>query len=202
MFHGQSSPQPSQTTPTNGTDINPNNLQLRTNPATNQIYIQGVSEFYVSQESDVFYHLQRGNAVRAVGETKMNRDSSRSHSVFIIKVERREGEDNIKTGQLYLVDLAGSESVGKTGADGLRLKEVSEDGESIVKHSKKLQASAFRRRLKRIPRLSLILCIIIYLTLLLLPRVGHPHRFQSQSTTGSAHKQKFVLLGKCYKRTQ
>jgi len=63
----------------------------------------------------------------------MNRDSSRSHSVFIVKVERREDgsstnatseETGVMTGQLYLVDLAGSESVGKTGADGIRLKEA------------------------------------------------------------------------------
>jgi len=124
QFHGSAAPKPSVVnTEGGGGAINPNNLQLRSHPTTGAIYIQGVSEFYVAEESDVFYHLQRGNAVRAVGETKMNRDSSRSHSVFIIKVERRQGE-NVKTGQLYLVDLAGSESVGKTGADGLRLKEV------------------------------------------------------------------------------
>ena len=124
QFHGAGAPKPSVVnTEGGGGAINPNNLQLRTHPTTGAVYIQGVSEFYVADESDVFYHLQRGNGVRAVGETKMNRDSSRSHSVFIIKVERRQGE-NVKTGQLYLVDLAGSESVGKTGADGLRLKEA------------------------------------------------------------------------------
>ncbi|GMH83339.1 hypothetical protein TrST_g4350 [Triparma strigata] len=135
QFHGGNAPQPNATSLTNGQTINPNNLQLRTHPTSNAVYIQGVSEFYCSCEEDVFYHLERGNGVRAVGETKMNRDSSRSHSVFIVKVERRDGitdddtEDpeggaGVKTGQLYLVDLAGSESVGKTGADGLRLKEA------------------------------------------------------------------------------
>lgn len=47
------------------------------------------------------------------GETAMNRDSSRSHSIFTIYVEtseKIEGEESkIKAGKLNLVDLAGSE---------------------------------------------------------------------------------------------
>jgi len=47
------------------------------------------------------------------GETAMNKDSSRSHSIFTIYVETSEatknGENKIKAGKLNLVDLAGSE---------------------------------------------------------------------------------------------
>ena len=44
----------------------------------------------------------------------MNKDSSRSHSIFTITIETCEidkntGEDHIKVGKLNLVDLAGSE---------------------------------------------------------------------------------------------
>jgi hypothetical protein len=57
----------------------------------------------------------------------MNDTSSRSHSIFTITVECCEvdsvGEPHIRVGKLNLVDLAGSERQGKTGAEGLRLKE-------------------------------------------------------------------------------
>jgi hypothetical protein len=56
--------------------------------------------------------MDHGTALRMTGETAMNRDSSRSHSIFTIYVETSEmeqGESKIKAGKLNLVDLAGSE---------------------------------------------------------------------------------------------
>ena len=48
-----------------------------------------------------------------MGETAMNKDSSRSHSIFTIYIETAEegadGESKFKAGKLNLVDLAGSE---------------------------------------------------------------------------------------------
>lgn len=50
---------------------------------------------------------------RKVGETAMNKDSSRSHSIFTIYVETGEdgadGQQKFRVGKLNLVDLAGSE---------------------------------------------------------------------------------------------
>merc|ERR1739841_231169 len=60
----------------------------------------------------------------------MNRDSSRSHSIFTIVIECSEtvnqesGDAKIRVGKLNLVDLAGSERQSKTGATGERLKEA------------------------------------------------------------------------------
>jgi hypothetical protein len=55
---------------------------------------------------------------------RMNTMSSRSHSIFMIKVEMLEklenGESKIKAGMLNLVDLAGSERQKKTHATGNR----------------------------------------------------------------------------------
>jgi hypothetical protein len=63
-----------------------------------------------------------------VGSTLMNADSSRSHSIFTIKLEMEDtdsnGEEHIRAGKLNLVDLAGSERQAKTGATGDRLKEA------------------------------------------------------------------------------
>lgn len=56
--------------------------------------------------------LAMGKGNRATGETNMNRDSSRSHSLFMITVESCETSSDaqhIKVGKLNLVDLAGSE---------------------------------------------------------------------------------------------
>ena len=60
----------------------------------------------------------------------MNKDSSRSHSIFTIYVETAQadesGEQRIKAGKLNLVDLAGSERQSKTQATGARLKEATQ----------------------------------------------------------------------------
>ncbi len=50
----------------------------------------------------------------------MNAESSRSHSIFTIHLERAEtdetsGEEHIRVAKLNLVDLAGSERQAKTG---------------------------------------------------------------------------------------
>ncbi|KAL3155594.1 Envelope glycoprotein gp160 [Trebouxia sp. C0009 RCD-2024] len=59
----------------------------------------------------------------------MNQDSSRSHSIFTITVEKLQqgegkGSGHVRVGKLNLVDLAGSERQSKTGASGDRLKEA------------------------------------------------------------------------------
>jgi kinesin family protein 3/17 len=54
----------------------------------------------------------------------MNAQSSRSHAVFTINIERSDigpdGKEAFRKGKLNLVDLAGSERQGKTGAEGQR----------------------------------------------------------------------------------
>jgi len=59
----------------------------------------------------------------------MNKESSRSHSIFSIYIENSVedpagGETKIRAGKLNLVDLAGSERQSKTHAEGKRLKEA------------------------------------------------------------------------------
>ena len=55
----------------------------------------------------------------------MNLQSSRSHCVFTMSVERRvAGSETVRRGKIHLVDLAGSERVGKTGVSGSALREA------------------------------------------------------------------------------
>ena len=63
--------------------------------------------------------MEKGWKNRAVGSTMMNAESSRSHSIFTIHLERCDeddtGEEHIRVAKLNLVDLAGSERQAKTG---------------------------------------------------------------------------------------
>ena len=79
--------------------------------------VQGLEEIIVKSSADIYALLDRGSAKRKTAETLLNKQSSRSHSVFCITVHIREisaeGEEVIKIGKLNLVDLAGSENVSR-----------------------------------------------------------------------------------------
>lgn len=75
---------------------------------------------------DMLNVMHHGNKNRTVGFTNMNEHSSRSHAIFLIKIEMCEaGSTLVKVGKLNLIDLAGSERQSKTGATAERLKEAS-----------------------------------------------------------------------------
>ncbi len=58
------------------------------------------------------YIVILGAKSRSIGETKMNRESSRSHSIFTVIIEgshfNEDGSQHITVGKLNLVDLAGN----------------------------------------------------------------------------------------------
>eukprot|EP01104_Vermistella_antarctica_P016322 TRINITY_DN553_c1_g3_i1.p1 TRINITY_DN553_c1_g3~~TRINITY_DN553_c1_g3_i1.p1 ORF type:complete len:1136 (+),score=354.11 TRINITY_DN553_c1_g3_i1:295-3702(+) len=105
-------------------DSSKGSLQVREDKSKG-IWIEGATEVYVSEENEVFEVMKAGTANRAIAETNMNSESSRSHSIFVVTVQQRNAVDmSNKTGKLYLVDLAGSEKVLKTGAKGQTLEEA------------------------------------------------------------------------------
>merc|ERR1719473_846612 len=64
----------------------------------------------------------------------MNATSSRSHSIFIIRLQQKEvvaGQQKDVRATINLVDLAGSERVAKTGATGDKLKEGANINKSL-----------------------------------------------------------------------
>lgn len=106
--------------------LNPssNHLRIREEPGRGT-YVEGILEVGTEDKNEMLELMSFGSQNRAVAATKMNSDSSRSHSIFLIMVEQREVDTGTKkTGQMYLVDLAGSEMVGKTGAAGTQLAEA------------------------------------------------------------------------------
>lgn len=100
------------------------------------VVLQGLEEAHVKKASDVFGLLEIGSARRRTAETLLNKQSSRSHSVFIVTVSVREvldeGEEVIRVGKLYLVDLAGSENITRSGAVDQRAKEAGNINKSLL----------------------------------------------------------------------
>ena len=83
------------------------------------VRLHGASEACCFDKSDVISLLMRGNACRTVSSTKMNTDSSRSHAIFIMKIEQKDNITGIsKVSQLQMIDMAGSELAGKLGGGG------------------------------------------------------------------------------------
>jgi hypothetical protein len=64
-------------------------LMLRETPAKG-VYVEGLSELVVKSEDEINRIIQQGNENRSVGATSMNAESSRSHSIFTLKIHQRE----------------------------------------------------------------------------------------------------------------
>ena len=111
------------------------------NRSDGEIFIKDLTEEEVSSEEDVFQWLDRGESVRKIAETKLNEVSSRSHAVFIIKIELKDAskDSSIITSEIDLVDLAGSESVEKTQSEGLRFREGASINKSLLALSNIIQ---------------------------------------------------------------
>ncbi|XP_071502958.1 kinesin-II 85 kDa subunit-like [Diadema antillarum] len=92
------------------------------------VYVKDLSAFVVNNADDMDRIMTLGNKNRSVGATNMNEQSSRSHAIFTITLERSDmgldKEQHVRVGKLHMVDLAGSERQTKTGASGQRLKEA------------------------------------------------------------------------------
>ncbi|TKY59131.1 Phragmoplast orienting kinesin 2 [Spatholobus suberectus] len=98
------------------------------------VYVENLSEFEVQSVSDIIRLLIQGSSNRKVAATNMNRESSRSHSVFTCVIEstwEKDSTTNYRFARLNLVDLAGSERQKTSGAEGERLKEAANINKSL-----------------------------------------------------------------------
>ncbi|CAH1450375.1 unnamed protein product [Lactuca virosa] len=114
-------------------DPSSTNLQLRED-VKKGVYVENLTEFEVHTVGDILRLLSQGSANRRVASTNMNRESSRSHSVFTCVIESRWEKDstsNLRFARLNLVDLAGSERQKSSGAEGERLKEAANINKSL-----------------------------------------------------------------------
>ncbi|KAL5007768.1 hypothetical protein ScPMuIL_016574 [Solemya velum] len=94
-------------------------------PNSNEVTVTNLTLVNISSEDQINNLLARASDNRAVAETKCNEHSSRSHSVFRLKLTGNNKHTNeICQGTLNLVDLAGSERLKESGSEGQRLKET------------------------------------------------------------------------------
>ncbi|XP_073098956.1 kinesin-like protein KIN-5C [Elaeis guineensis] len=100
------------------------------------VLVRGLEEEIVTSADEIFSLLERGSAKRRTAETLLNKQSSRSHSLFSITIHIKEatpeGEELIKCGKLNLVDLAGSENISRSGAREGRAREAGEINKSLL----------------------------------------------------------------------
>uniref|UniRef100_A0A670K7H2 Kinesin-like protein n=1 Tax=Podarcis muralis TaxID=64176 RepID=A0A670K7H2_PODMU len=106
------------------------------------MYVAGCTEVEVKSTEEAFEVFWRGQKKRRIANTQLNRESSRSHSVFLIKLAQApldasgdnvlQDRELITFSQLSLVDLAGSERTNRTKAEGNRLREAGNINQSLM----------------------------------------------------------------------
>ncbi|KAG5957855.1 hypothetical protein E4U57_001691 [Claviceps arundinis] len=107
-------------------------LEIRHDELRKQTNITNCKTVQLNSASSVEEILEEAQRNRSVAATRANERSSRSHSVFILKIV---GE-NAATGEhcegtLNLVDLAGSERLKHSQAEGERMKETQNINKSL-----------------------------------------------------------------------
>ncbi|EGR29233.1 kinesin motor domain protein [Ichthyophthirius multifiliis] len=120
-------------------------LKIRQNTSLG-FYTDGLSKHPVEDYDQIEKLMDGGTQNRTVAATQMNASSSRAHTIIVIEFKQTETKDNNrkfeKLSVINLVDLAGSEKVGKTGAEGARLKEASNINQSLTTLGKVIQTLA------------------------------------------------------------
>lgn len=92
------------------------------------IVVKGANQIEIKNIKDAGEVLTQGSKNRSHASTNLNRDSSRSHTVFTIKLYKKD----LLISQLAIVDLAGSERANRTNAQGDRLKEAISINQSLT----------------------------------------------------------------------
>ena len=113
-------------------DVDRKKLEIRHDPQRCKTHVSDLTVETLDSPTKVESILRRASGNRSVAATKANERSSRSHSVFILRLTG----DNATTGErsegtLNLVDLAGSERLSQSGSTGDRLKETQNINRSL-----------------------------------------------------------------------
>lgn len=97
----------------------------------NTLVPKNLTDIEALQPTDVLEAIRKVQTQRKIGETRMNAESSRSHTILRILIEvvpvmiddLGNSRIQVSSALLNFVDLAGSEKVCQTGAVGDRLRE-------------------------------------------------------------------------------
>lgn len=107
-------------------DSNNQNLKLCIN-TKGDVEVKGCSEVPVNSTDDITYIVKKGEEKRHSGTTELNSRSSRSHSVFRLKLTWKE-----RVSWLSIVDLAGSERLSVIKSTNTSFKEACNINKSML----------------------------------------------------------------------
>lgn len=106
------------------------------------MYVHGVTEVEIKSSEDAFDAFYLGLKRKRMAHTSLNAESSRSHSVFTIRLVQApvdemgdtviQNKKFLSISQLSLVDLAGSERTNRTKNTGQRLREAGSINKSLM----------------------------------------------------------------------
>ncbi|XP_041031255.1 kinesin-like protein KIF23 isoform X5 [Carcharodon carcharias] len=132
----------SNSTPVRNVEFIPPQSKILREDSNHNMYVAGCTEVEVKSTEEAFEVFWKGQKKRRIANTTLNRESSRSHSVFIIKLAQApldadgdnvlQAKDQTIVSQLSLVDLAGSERTNRTKAEGSRLREAGNINQSLM----------------------------------------------------------------------
>ncbi|XP_061491445.1 kinesin-like protein KIF20B isoform X2 [Rhineura floridana] len=98
------------------------------------LYVKDLQWIQVSNFKEAFKLMKLGLKHQSFASTKLNANSSRSHSIFTVKMLKIDSEATrvIQVNELFLCDLAGSERCTRTRNEGERLKESGNINTSLL----------------------------------------------------------------------
>ncbi|XP_022780534.1 kinesin-like protein KIF22 isoform X2 [Stylophora pistillata] len=105
-------------------DLKKDDLPIRQDQQQN-ILIPNLTKREIETLGEFMSLFVKASHQRKTAATKLNPQSSRSHSIVLIQVKKHNQVAQVTKliGKFYLIDLAGSEDNRKTGNEGIRLKE-------------------------------------------------------------------------------
>ena len=113
-------------------------IQLR--DIGSSIILDGLRKLIITSPEEALRYIIQGNKLRHTASTLMNNESSRSHAVISIYIEKtiiqkinnNNNRAKIQKSVFHIIDLAGSERQNKTGVIGERVREAGAINKSLL----------------------------------------------------------------------
>lgn len=115
-------------------------LQIRYNEF-HGFYVNGLTVIQCDCLEEIMEVVSEGRRNRTVGSHELNKESSRSHSLLTVYLEKMLDEEEILSqGKLTFIDLAGSERLNESNSEGIMKKETGSINKSLFTLGKVITA--------------------------------------------------------------